>query len=181
MALNSVVGFFEPRTVKMLGTIRGRQVVILIDGGAQCTIFLAKVIAEELQHPIAFTAAYGVRLRDGKSIQTMGLCKGVNLTLQGVEVREGFIPMELGSTDVILRVKWLRILGGTYFNYDSHVMKFRLGNTTITLRGHPSLEKSIISLKNKFRELQWEKTGYIVQIKLVEVACHDLSLVLEAL
>ena len=50
----------------MLGTIQGRRLVILIDGGAQRTIFLAKVIAEELQHPIAFTAAYGVRLGDGK-------------------------------------------------------------------------------------------------------------------
>ena len=87
-----------------------------------------------------------LRLGDGKSVLTARLCKGVALTLQGVEVLEDFIPMELGCTDVILRVKWLRTLGGTDFNYDSHVMRFKLGNTTITLRGDPSLKRSAISL-----------------------------------
>ena len=82
---------------------------------------------------------------------------------------------------MILEVKLLRTLGGTYFNYDNHVMKFRLGNTTITLRGDPSLEKLVISLKHMFQDLQWEKTGYMVQIKLAEAACRDPSLVLETL
>ena len=139
------------------------------------------MIAKELQLPIAPTATYGVRLGDGNSVQTTGLCKGVALTLQGMEVMEDFIPMELGSTNVILGFKWLRTLGGTYFNYDNHVMKFRLGNTTITLRGDPSLKKLAISLKHMFRELQWEKTRYMVQIKLAKAACRNPSLVPETL
>ena len=139
------------------------------------------MIAKELQLPIAPTAAYVVRLGDGKSVQTAGLCKGVALTLQGMEVQEDFIPIELGSTNVILGVKWLRTLRGTYFNYDNHVMKFRLGNTTITLQGDPSLEKSAISLKHMFQELLREKTGYMVQIKPAEAAYRDPSLVPETL
>ena len=67
VGLNLVVGIFEPQTIKMLGTIQGRRVVFLIDGGAMHN-FLAKVIAKELQLPIAPTTAYGVRLGDGKSV-----------------------------------------------------------------------------------------------------------------
>ena len=111
----------------------------------------------------------------------MGLCKGVALTLQGVELLEDFIPMELRSTDVILGVKWLRTLGGIYFNYDNHVMRLKLGNTTITLRGYPYLERSAISLKTMFQELQREKFGYLVQIKPVEATICNHSPMPEAL
>lgn len=36
-----------------------------------------------------------------------GVCRGLRLTLQGVDMREDFLPLELGSTDLILGMKLL--------------------------------------------------------------------------
>ena len=60
VALNSKVGFSEPLTIKMLGSIQDRRVVFLINGGAIHN-FLAIVIADGLRLLIALTTAYGVK------------------------------------------------------------------------------------------------------------------------
>ena len=39
-----------------------------------------------------------------------GACKGVMLTMQDIAVVEDFLPFELGSSDVILGMKWLESL-----------------------------------------------------------------------
>ena len=36
----------------------------------------------------------------------VGVCKAVTLSLQNVEIVEDFLPLELGSFDVILEMKW---------------------------------------------------------------------------
>ena len=63
----------------------------------------------------------------GMVVQGVGVCKGVTLTLQNVEVVEDFLPLELGTSDVILRMKWLATLRETYVDWGSLVIKFRLG------------------------------------------------------
>ena len=68
-------------------------------------------------------------------VQGAGVCKGITLTLQNAEVVEDFLPLELGSSDVILGMKWLATLGETQVDWGSLVMKFRTRGATITLYG----------------------------------------------
>ena len=60
-------------------------------------------------------------------VQEVGVCKGVTLMLQNIEIVEDFLPIELGSSDVILGMKWLATLGETQVDWGSLVMKFRSG------------------------------------------------------
>ena len=48
---------------------------------------------------------------------TAGICQGILLQLQGVEIIEDFIALNLDSTDIILGIQWLEIMGGTYINW----------------------------------------------------------------
>ena len=41
----------------------------------------------------------------------------VGLHLQGVDIIEDFIPLDLGSIDIILGIYWLETLGGTFVNW----------------------------------------------------------------
>lgn len=67
------------------------------------------------------------------------------ISLQGLEIVDDFLPLELGSTDVILGVQWLQTLGNTYHNWTTHTMKFIIGGKNIMLKGDPTLQKTRIS------------------------------------
>lgn len=49
------------------------------------------------------------------------------VALQGVEVVEDFLPLDLGSSDLILGIQWLETLGVVTVNRKSLLMKFNLG------------------------------------------------------
>lgn len=40
-----------------------------------------------------------------------GVCREVLLSLQGVQVQDDFLPLDLDSTDVILGMQWPQTLG----------------------------------------------------------------------
>ena len=48
----------------------------------------------------------------GVVIKGEGICKGVIHTIQNIEIVEDFLPLELGSADIILGMQWLETLGG---------------------------------------------------------------------
>ena len=51
------------------------------------------------------------------AVKGEGICKGVILTLQNIEVIEDFLPLELGSANVILGMQCLESLGGMQVNW----------------------------------------------------------------
>ena len=63
----------------------------------------------------------------GMAVQGAGVCKGVVLKLQNMEIVEDFLPLELGSLNVILGMKWLASLGETQVDWGSLVMRFKAG------------------------------------------------------
>ncbi|XP_068634605.1 uncharacterized protein [Aristolochia californica] len=158
VSLNSVVGLTLPKTIKIAGSIGEQPVVVLIDGVATHN-FISTTVVQKLHLPLSPTAKYGVQLGTGAILPREGICKRVRLTLQGIEIVEDFLPLELGSTDVILGVQWLETLGGTYTNWKTHVMKFRVGNEMVVLQGYPSLHKTLVSLKAMMRTIKRDMVG----------------------
>ena len=76
---------------------------------------------------------YGVVIGSGKQIRGMGVCKGVVLQLQGITIVEDFLPLPLGSIDVILGLKWLANLGETRDDWRKLTMSFELGRKMVIL------------------------------------------------
>ena len=130
MSLNSVVGLSEPRTMKLKAEIHGKEVVVLIDCGATHN-FISKPMVESLQVPRQGTSQYGVVIGSGKQIRGMGVCKGVVLQLQGITIIEYFLPLPLGSTDVILGLKWLATLGEMRDDWRKLTMSFKMEEKTV--------------------------------------------------
>ena len=100
----------------------------------------------------------------GKQIRGMGVCKGVVLQLQGITIIEDFLPLPLGSTDVILGLKWLATLGEMRDDWRKLTMSFELGGKTVIFQGDPSQIKARVSLKTMVNELQQEKMGLMVEL-----------------
>lgn len=55
------------------------------------------------------------------------------LTLQNIEVVEDFLPLELGSADVILGMQWLELLGGMQVNWKNLTMRFKVVGVGVAL------------------------------------------------
>lgn len=70
-------------------------------------------------------AGYEVIMGTGMAVQGAGICKGVLLSLQNLEINEDFLPLELGSSDVILGMKWLATLGKVQVDWKSLTMRFK--------------------------------------------------------
>ena len=107
-------------------------------------------------------------LGNGEAVQGTGECKGIHVEIQGLTICEDFLPLELGSSDVILGVQWLEKLGDMMTNWKQQVMRFKVGEDIVELKGDPSLARSKISLKAMVRALQKEKGGLWVELNRVE-------------
>lgn len=106
LSLNSLMGLNFAKTMKVLGRIGSREVVrlILVDSGASHSS-LSESVVKEFGLPCDYSAKCGVQVGNGMCIKQQGVCRGVELLVQGHTVVEDFFPLELGSADaVILRV-----------------------------------------------------------------------------
>lgn len=142
VSLNSVIGISNPKTMKLKGLLMGSEVVVMIDPGAtQNFVSLEKVA--ELNIAVTDSGGFGVSLGNGEAIKGRGVCKDVILQLDGgAVIQEDFLPLSLGSSDVILGVQWLEKLGTVVTNWKSQVMQFEVGENTVTLVGDPSLVRA---------------------------------------
>ncbi|GKE89180.1 putative mitochondrial protein, partial [Tanacetum coccineum] len=96
----------------------------------------------------------GVRLGNGKFDKSLGLFRSVVLHLLGLRVVEGFYPLELGSTYVILGVKWLRNLGDVHVNWKTLTMSFKGPDGRVVLKGELGLTRAETSLQAIVREME---------------------------
>ncbi|PWA46618.1 Ankyrin repeat-containing protein [Artemisia annua] len=86
----------------------------------------------------------------------------------GHRVTEDFYSLELGSTDVILGMKWLRQLGETRVNWKELTMSFQRGVDRITLRGEPGLRRAEASLRSLARAIPDISETYLISLTRVE-------------
>ncbi|KAL4564788.1 hypothetical protein LXL04_028859 [Taraxacum kok-saghyz] len=168
VTLNSVAGLSSPKTMKLEGRVWEQPVITLVDPGATHN-FIFDALVERLGLPVTDTGAYGVRMGTGDTEVSLGVCRGVLLQLQNVDIVEEFLPLRLGSSDVILGLQWLETLGNTKTNWKDLTMEFELGGQPVKLVGDPSLGRSQITLKAMERELKRGKGGLIVEFNNSEL------------
>lgn len=69
-------------------------------------------------------------------------------------VEDDFLPLELGSSDIILGMQWLRKLGEMKVNWQTLTMTFNMVGVTVTLQGDPSLSRASVSIKSLIKALK---------------------------
>lgn len=143
-------------------------VVTLIDPGATHN-FISEGLVISLGLHVQETEPYGVRMGTGDSEPSQGVCRGVLLQLDSIDVVEEFLPLRLGSSDVILGMKWLETLGTTHTNWKEQTMEFEVGGQRIKLTGDRSLGRSLISLRAMSKELSKNSGGLLIEMSNIVV------------
>lgn len=168
VSLNSVIGLSNPKTMKMCGSVKGKDVVVMINPGATHN-FISLEFVEELGIVVDDAAVFGVSLGNGDAIKGKGLCKNVELIIDGrISITVDMLPLELGNLDIILGVQWLETLGTVINNWKTQVMQFEAEGQNITLVGDASLVRSQVSMKAIIRKLRKVKEGFYVELNVVE-------------
>nr|GEX60049.1 retrotransposon protein, putative, unclassified [Tanacetum cinerariifolium] len=85
-------------------------------------------------------------------------------SMLGMVVIDDFYPLELGSTNVILGMKWLRQLGDMRVNWRKLTMTFWFAGKQVTLNGDASLHRGATSLRALVRGISNIDEGYIVSM-----------------
>lgn len=180
LSINSVVGLTLSKTMKVKGTIAQQEVVVMIDCGATHN-FISTELVRRLGIPLVSTRSYGVLMGTGLTVQGSSICKGVVLTLQNIEVVEDFLPLELGSADVILGMQWLESLGGMQVNWKNLTMHFKVGGVGVSLQVDPSLSQSLVSLKSLWKDVQEQGGGILVELGSIGVVDTQPSAVIPSI
>lgn len=117
-------GLTSPKTLKLRGCIGGREVLVLIDSGANHN-FIQWELVEEMRLAVIDTMSYCVSLGDGYRKESRGCCKQVRIEMGGAEVAERFYLFELGGVDMILGIEWLGKLGEVTMGWGKSTMMYQ--------------------------------------------------------
>ncbi|KFK36440.1 hypothetical protein AALP_AA4G124900 [Arabis alpina] len=162
LSLNSVVGISSPSTMKLTGSLGNTDVVVMIDSGASHNFISTRLVNQPALTP--HTAGnYGVLTGAGIPVKGEGICRELTLLVQGLRIRADFLPLALGSADVILGMQWLASLGEMKVNWGLQWMRFTVDNAEVTLQGDPTLCCSELSLKAWLKAVEHGELGVIVE------------------
>ncbi|XP_010497067.1 PREDICTED: uncharacterized protein LOC104774100 [Camelina sativa] len=139
------------------------DVVVLVDSGATRS-FVDYDLVKNLGLSISTTRAFGVRVGGGRILKGKGRVSGTLLGIQGVEIMEELLVIELGSTDLVLGYSWLATLGDTRINWLNRTLSWKIGVKWVTIVGDPSLSKEPISLHSMERVIQHKGKAYLLEV-----------------
>ncbi|KFK40544.1 hypothetical protein AALP_AA2G009700 [Arabis alpina] len=162
LSLNSIVGISSPQTMKLKGQILSKPVVVMIDSGASHN-FVSTKLVRSLGLQIDQSNRYGVMTCTGVIVEGIGACMELVLTIQDVVVKAGFLPLELGSADVILGMQWLESLGDMIVNWKLQRMRFIMDGEKVGLQGDVGLCCSEVSLKALWKAVADNGQGLVVE------------------
>ena len=88
----------------------------------------------------------------------------MKFNLQNLQIVEDFLPLELGSSDVILGMKWLAAVGKMNVDWKALITKFQIGGIAVTLQGDPSLSKTLVSLNTIVKAFKENGEGMLLEL-----------------
>ena len=138
ISLCTFLGYTSPTTHKLRGKIANTTVVVLIDSGATHN-FISPNVLEKLKIPYKSFSDLQVVLGSGTTVNGLGICKQLDIELQGLEFCIDCVSLELGQIDVVLGVQWLRTLGVCEVDWEHHEMSFLYKGKRETLVGDADL------------------------------------------
>ncbi|XP_038687486.1 uncharacterized protein LOC119986865 [Tripterygium wilfordii] len=136
ISFHAILGKSSGTTMKLLGTVQGRQVLILIDSGSTHN-FIAERIVEEVGLPVQIIPPFGVQIGNGEVIKCNRLCQEVAVELPGLTITQDYYPFAIGGADLVLGIKWLASLNTVQANWNEMFLIFHLKGKKYKLQGVP--------------------------------------------
>jgi hypothetical protein len=123
ISLNALTGFSSPQTLKIIGYIKHRKVIIIVDSGSTHT-FIHHRIAQETHSYIHVVNNFQIMISNGGSMKCGGRCENVRLQIGDYHLKSHIFSINMGGCDIVLGANWLMTLGLILLDFKELTMKF---------------------------------------------------------
>jgi hypothetical protein len=121
--LNFLERFYTPQTLKLIGYIKNRKVIIIVDSGNTHN-FIHYRIAQETNCYIHAVNNFQIMISNGRSTKCGGCCENVHLQIGDYHLKSHMFSIDMGGCDIVLGVDWLRSLGPILMEFMELTMQF---------------------------------------------------------
>ncbi|KAL4301768.1 hypothetical protein GQ457_10G007190 [Hibiscus cannabinus] len=137
MSLQAMWGASSCDTMKLQIEMGEKQLIALLDSGSTHN-FISWNVVKCLGLEMERRNRLKVIVADGNSLETLGVCKGVEWRVRQQIFTTDFLVLPIKGSDVVLGIQWLVTLGAIKWNFATMEMEFLQGEKMITLKGlHP--------------------------------------------
>lgn len=112
-----------PSTLKLSGSINGKEVIVLVDGGSMNN-FIQSRLETHLNLVVQPLAHMRVTVGNGDALSYGGECSAVKLKLGDAIFTVDLILLPIYGADLVLGVQWMRNLGPFLFDIEHLWMEF---------------------------------------------------------
>jgi hypothetical protein len=123
ISLNDFTSFSAPQTLKLIGYIKHRKVIILVDSGNTHN-FIHFRIAQETHCYIHAVNNFQIMIANGGSMKFGGRCENVHLQVGDYHLKSHMFSIDMGGCDIVLGKKWQRTLGPILMDFKDLTMQF---------------------------------------------------------
>ena len=134
ITLYALVGSPTPGIIKVKGRANSVSLVILVDSGSTHN-FIDAAVVSVLHVPVDESQILEVKVANGDIIKTQGLCKDVQVCVQGQIFLVQLNVLPLGGCDMVFGTQWLSTLGVIKWDFMNLSMEFKYKDQQVLLQG----------------------------------------------
>jgi hypothetical protein len=123
ISLNALTGFSTPQTLNLIGYIKHRKVIILVDSRSTHN-FIHRRISQETHCYIHVVNNFQIMIANGGSMKCGECCENVRLQIGDYHMKSHMFAIDMGDCDIVLGVDWLRTLGPILMDFKEVTMQF---------------------------------------------------------
>lgn len=138
----ATTGQTTPHTIRLLGRIAGRSVLILADSGSSHS-FVSDAVAEHLQDRVQWVDPISVKIAIGGVLHCKGIIPSCEWTMQEHSFKTDLRILSLGCYDMIVGMDWLQCCGPMWVDWEQKILQFEKDGRTVILQGVQSKPQPI--------------------------------------
>jgi hypothetical protein len=166
-SLNSLNGFSAPQTLKLIGYIKHRKVIILVDSGSTHN-FIHRRIAQETNRYIRAVNNFQIMITNGGSMKCGGRCENVCLQIGEYHLKSHMFAIDMGGCDIVLCAEWIKTLGPILMDFKELTMQFDQEDHQYNFQGITIGSPKIISSHHMEKLLKKCHSGIISQLHAIQ-------------
>jgi hypothetical protein len=167
ISLNALTGFSTPQNLKLIGYIKHRKVIILVDSGITHN-FIHRHIAQETHCYMHAVNNFQIMIVNGGSMKCGGRCENVHLQIGDYHLKYHMFAIDMGGCDIVLGEDWLRTLGPILMDFKELTMQFNQEGQQYKFQGTIIGSPEIISSHRMEKMLKKVHYGVIAQIHAIQ-------------
>jgi hypothetical protein len=101
ISLNALTGFYAPQTLNLIGYIKHRKVIILVDSGSTHN-FIHRRIAQETHCYIHAVNNFQIMIANGGSMKCGRHCENARLQIGDYHLKSHIFVIDMGGCDIVL-------------------------------------------------------------------------------